>query len=88
MSEYRIFETEQFEEDLLKNFGPVEAKLTKKFREHVYPHLKAEPYFGKNIRKLRGHKPEIWRYKVGPYRFFYEIDEANKIVSMIAAEAD
>lgn len=86
MSEYQIFETEQFQRDLQRNLGPRQEKLGKKLHEHVYPRLKAQPYFGKNIRKLRGYKPETWRYRIGPHRFFYEIDEANKIVFMIAAE--
>jgi len=35
---------------------------------------------------LRGYKPETWRYRIGPHRFFYEVDEEKKIVFMIAAE--
>ena len=86
MPEYRIFETEQFQEDLQRNLGPRKEKLTKKLHEYVYPQLKAQPYFGKNIRKLRGYKPETWRYRIGPHRFFYEMDVEKKIVFMIAAE--
>jgi mRNA interferase RelE/StbE len=86
LSDYRIFETEQFQEDLKKNLGPRQEKLTKKLNVYVYPRLKTQPYFGKNIRKLRGFKPETWRYRIGPYRFFYEVDEEEKIIFMIAAE--
>lgn len=86
MSDYRIFETEQFQKDLKRNLGPKQERLTRKLREYVYPQLKAQPYFGKNIRKLRGYKPETWRYRIGPHRFFYEVDEKKKIVFMIAAE--
>ena len=86
MSDYRIFETEQFREDLKKNLGPRQEKLTKKLNEYVYPRLRVQPYFGKNIRRLRGYKPETWRYRIGPHRFFYEVDEREKIVFMVAAE--
>ena len=86
MPEYRIFETEQFQEDLQRNLGSRKEKLTKKLQEYGYPKLKAQPYFGKNIRKLRGYKPETWRYRIGPHRFFYEVDVEKKIVFMIAAE--
>jgi mRNA interferase RelE/StbE len=86
LSEYRIFETDQFQEDLQRNLGPKKDRLTKKLLEYVYPKLKSQPYFGKNIRKLRGYKPETWRYRIGPHRFFYEVDEEKKIVFMIAAE--
>jgi mRNA interferase RelE/StbE len=38
------------------------------------------------IRKLKDYKPETWRYRIGDYRFFYEIDDKRKIVFMIAAD--
>lgn len=86
MSEYRIFQTEQFERDLQKNLGTRREKIEAKLREYVYPRLRVQPYFGKNIRKLRGYKPETWRYRIGPHRFFYEVDEERKIVFLLAAE--
>jgi mRNA interferase RelE/StbE len=51
----------------------------------VYPQLREYPHFGPNIRKLKGFHPETWRYRIGAWRFFYEIDEEEKIVFMIAA---
>lgn len=86
MANYRIFETEQFQKDLQRNLGPRKEKLEKKLRDYVYPQLRSQPYFGKNIRKLRGYKPETWRYRIGSHRFFYEVDEKRKIVFMITAE--
>lgn len=86
MSEFRIFETDQFQDDLSKNLGVQEEKLIRKLRKYVYPQLRQQPYFGKNIKKLRGYKPETWRYRIGNYRFFYEIDDNKKIVFMIAAD--
>jgi len=41
---------------------------------------------GGNIRKLRNSSPETWRYRIGEYRFFYQIDEQKKIIFMIAAD--
>jgi mRNA interferase RelE/StbE len=86
LSEFRIFETDQFQDDLRKNLGVQEEKLIRKLRKYVYPQLRQQPYFGKNIKKLRGYKPETWRYRIGNYRFFYEIDDNKKIVFMIAAD--
>jgi len=86
LSEYRLFETEQFQEDLQRNLGSRREKLTEKLRSFVYPQLRNQPYFGKNIKKLRDYKPETWRYGIGRHRFFYEVDEERKIVFMIAAE--
>lgn len=41
--------------------------------------------YGPNIKKLRNWKPPTWRYRVGDWRFFYEIDEQEKTVYLIAA---
>ncbi|MBT3275487.1 MAG: type II toxin-antitoxin system RelE/ParE family toxin [Spirochaetales bacterium] len=35
------------------------------------------------MKKLKNYNPDTWRYRVGNYRIFYEIDEEEKIVSNI-----
>ncbi len=30
---------------------------------------------------------ETWRYRIGSYRFFYEVDEKESIVYMLAVDA-
>ena len=85
LSDFRIFETDQFQEDLRKIFGAGEEKIVGKLRKYVYPQLRQQPYFGKYIKKLKGYSPETWRYRIGDYRFFYEIDDKKKTVFMIAA---
>ena len=87
MAEYRLFETEQFQNDIKKELGNREEKIIKKLQDFVYPQLRKQPHFGKNIKKLKGFKPETWRYRIGNYRFFYEIDDKKKIVFFIAAES-
>jgi mRNA interferase RelE/StbE len=47
--------------------------------------LREHPHFGPNIKKLRGFDPDTWRYRIGAWRFFYEVDEEERIVFMIAA---
>jgi len=47
---------------------------------------KQNPYFGKNIKKLVNYNPDTWRYRISSYRFFYEIDDQNKIVFMISVD--
>jgi len=85
LTEFRIFETERFQKDLEERLGSRAGKMAAKLKSHVYPQLRRQPYFGKNIRKLRSYQPETWRYRVGDFRFFYEINEEKKIVFMIAA---
>ena len=86
MSNFRLFETAQFIENLEGEFGRQQERIKRKLRSYVYPQLKQQPYFGKNIKKLRDYKPETWRYRIGDYRFFYEIDDHRKIVFMISAD--
>ncbi len=86
MSEFRVFETVQFQEDLGRIAAGRREKLVTKLNDFVYPQLRSQPYFGKNIRKLRDFKPETWRYRIGPYRFFYIVDEKARIVFMVSAD--
>jgi mRNA interferase RelE/StbE len=83
---FKIFETNQYIKDLEGDFSGQQTRIIKKLRQYVYPQLKANPYFGKNIKKLVNYKPETWRYRIGNYRFFYEIDDRNKIIYMITAD--
>ena len=87
MSEFRLFETNQFLNDLERISPARREKLAARLRDMVYPQLRAQPYFGANIKKLRGFKPETWRYRIGPYRFFYVVDDKERIVSMVAADS-
>lgn len=85
MSEYRIFETEQFEKDLRRISRSGFQDTVRKLRSVVYPQLSQYPHFGPNIRKLKNYEPETWRYRIGAWRFFYEINEKARVVSTIAA---
>lgn len=86
MDRFRIFETDQFKEDI-DDLGGQGQRIRKKLSEYVYPQLRDNPYFGKNIKKLRNYSPETWRYRIGAYRFFYEVGEKERIVYMIAADS-
>ncbi len=86
MTEYRIFESAGFQADLASRLGPRFHKIVARLHSDVYPQLRQQPFFGRNIRKLRAYKPATWRYRIGDYRFFYTIDDERKIVFMIAAD--
>ena len=85
MIKFRIFETEEFLKRLQKILGSNKPRMEKKLRIYVYPQLKKQPHYGNNIKKLRDYSPETWRYRVGDYRFFYEIDNEDRIVYMTSA---
>ena len=86
LSDFRIFETDQFLKDLEHDFGGQLARIQQKLLGYVYPQLRTSPYFGKHIKKLRDMTPETWRYRIGDYRLFYVIDERQKSVLMLTAD--
>lgn len=81
----RIFETTQFDQDLRNIARARHADVVDKLRGTVYPQLRRHPHFGPHVRKLKGFSPETWRYRIGAWRFFYEIDDEEHVVFMIAA---
>jgi mRNA interferase RelE/StbE len=85
LNNYQIFETKQFQKDLEQILQSGRGKAAQKLRSYVYPQLRKHPHFGPNIRKLKDFTPETWRYRVGAWRFFYQIDEEQKIIFMAAA---
>ena len=86
MNKFRIFETDQFLKGLEQDFSGQQERIKKKLLNYVYPQLKLNPYFGKNIKKLVTYKLDTWRYRIGSYRFFYEIEDRDKIVFMISSD--
>ena len=86
LSNFKIFETNQFLEDLEQEFSGQQKRIKRKLTSYAYPQLKQQPYFGKNIKKLKDYTPETWRYRIGAYRFFYEIDDHKKTITMLSAD--
>ena len=83
---FEIFETEQFLIDLNNDFSGQQRRIKAKLSAYVYPQLRQQPFFGKNIKKLKDFAPDTWRYKIGNYRFFYTIDESKKTVFMLTID--
>ena len=83
MNEYRIFETDNFMKNLAKIRGRNKTLIENKLLTKTYPQLTNNPHYGSNIKKLKNYFPETWRYRIGNYRVFYEINENEKIVSII-----
>lgn len=83
---YRIFETRQFLRDLARLGAAAQRRLEAKLREHVYPALGENPHWGPNIKRLKSWDAPTWRYRIGDWRFFYEIDDEQKIVFITVAD--
>ena len=86
MSNFRLFETNEFLKQRKKMGAVQPAFVERKCGEYVYPQIRAEPHFGPNIKKLVGYKPETWRYRIGKLRLFYLIDEKTRVVSVLTVE--
>ena len=61
--------------------------LYKKITEYVYPVLRENPYFGPNIKRLKGNYKDLYRFRIGDYRLFYKISEDTVIVFIVDIEA-
>jgi len=83
---FRIFATRQFSKDLASLGPAVRVLLEAKLRDHIYPVLSENPDWGPNMKRLKNWEPPTWRYRVGDWRFFYEIDATERIVFLVAAD--
>jgi len=81
--EYRIAETATFKKGLeTQGYQPDDKKLI----ENVYPRLKINPYYGPNIKRLKGDLKAVFRYRIGDYRLFYIVDPEKKYVYILTLE--
>ena len=84
MASYKIAETETFG----KKISSLKFKsLYKKITDYVYPILRENPFFGPNIKKLKGEYKDVYRFRIGDYRLFYKISEETVIVFILDIEA-
>jgi mRNA interferase RelE/StbE len=57
-------------------------KLEKDIRTIVYPQLRKNPFFGQNIKKLKGKFENVYRFRFRSFRLFYTINQNKVIVIM------
>jgi len=85
-SEFRIFETEEFQKRLKKLSRGEAGFIRGKLEAYVYPRLRAEPFLGPNIRKLKGYTPDTWRYRIGRFRVFYTVSPEERVVALFSLD--
>ena len=76
MYDFKIAQTKEFE----KNIKKLDSKIYTKIKNIVYPQLKKNPFYGANIKKLKGEYEGVYRYRIGNYRLFYIIDNDKVVV--------
>ncbi len=86
MNKYRVFETDEFLKRIEKLDPQNKIFIKNKLASYVYPQIKVEPFFGKNIKKLKEYVPETWRYRIGRFRIFYTLDQEEKIIYMLTID--
>ncbi len=79
MSDFQIAESKTF----LKIKSDIDTKVYDKVIKIVYPQLIINPFFGTNIKKLKGELDGYYRYRIGAYRLFYLIDNEKIIVVVV-----
>ncbi len=85
-SEYRIFETDEFTRKLSKLNPKDRAFIQNKLSVYVYPQIKQSPWFGRNIKKLKGYDPATWRYRIGKFRLFYIVNDETRTVFLLTVD--
>jgi len=83
---YKIFETNTFLDSLNRFQKNIQNKIYNKMLNYIYPQLKKNPFYGTNIKKLANYEPDTYRYRIGKYRLFYEVDKKEKVVSITFIE--
>lgn len=78
--DFQIAETRTFKK--LKN--KINSKLYLKIKNIVYPQLRSNPFYGNNIKKLKGEFEVYYRYRIGNYRLFYLIDNEQILIVIVA----
>ena len=86
LSEFRIFQTDEYLKKMSKLPTNEADFLEKKLKEYVFPQLRIEPFYGKNIKKLRNYTPETWRYRIGKFRLFYIVDPKERIIYLLTID--
>ena len=86
MSDYQIFETEEFDKRFKKLSSRDVSFIRKKLDAFVYPQIKTEPFWGNNIKKLQGYNPDTWRYRIGKFRLFYIIDHEERVIYILTID--
>jgi mRNA interferase RelE/StbE len=77
LNRFEIAETETFQHSISKKEI---SKIYNKIKTYIYPQLRSNPFFGKNIKKLKDEFKDVYRYRIGEYRLFYQVDEKQILI--------
>jgi mRNA interferase RelE/StbE len=49
----------------------------------AFDYISTQPFFGNNIKKLRGALSGLYRYRIGDYRIVYSVESKIRIISVV-----
>ena len=81
LAKFQIAETESFQKLIQKQHL---STLYSKIVDYIYPQLRQNPFFGPNIKKLKGEFSVYYRYRIGNFRLFYTVDSDKALVFIVA----
>jgi mRNA interferase RelE/StbE len=70
---FEIAETAEFQRCLAALPADEQRRVSRKLADYAYPMLRMNPFSGPNVKRLTNYSPATSRYRIGPYRIFYEI---------------
>ena len=76
-TKFKIAETDTFSKKIEKSEC---RSIYSKIINYIYPQLRSNPFYGPNIKKLKGEFTDIYRYRIGDYRLFYTVETDTIIV--------
>ena len=86
LSDFRVFETDEFSKRFKKLSSRDASFLRKKLDSFVCPQIKVEPFWGNNIKKLQGYTPDAWRYRIGKFRLFYIANQEERVIYILTID--
>jgi len=86
LSEYRLFETRTFQQDLDRLGAAAARRIRTTLEARVYSLLRATPRQVPSAARLRDWEHPTWRIRIGSWRVFYEIDDKKQVIFLTAAD--
>jgi mRNA interferase RelE/StbE len=80
---FKIAETKTYQKEIAK---PRYKGIYSKIVDYVYPMLRENPFFGPNIKRLKGSYSDFYRFRVGRYRIFYTVIQETITVYIVNIE--
>ncbi len=80
---YQIAETATFQKEIAKSHY---KGIYRKIVDYVYPMLRENPFFGPNIKRLKGNYSDFYRFRVGHYGIFYRVEQETITVYIVQIE--